>query len=355
MIIRNTSKIYICLITILILGCQFEEREQSKSLTQILEESKGQTVDTSQYQKEAPYVIGFSNASMGNPWRAFFDAWVRYEASKFEEIDRLIRTDAQDDPVKQISDIEDLVAMNVDLLIVSATDQQALAPAIENAMIAGIPVVLVDRGVATEDFVSFVGASDSEMGRIMAQNLVDMIDESGNIVMLSGVAGSSPVELRLEAAREVFDQYPDINIVGHAYTGWQSSRAKSSMENFIQANRNIDGIWADSGLLSWPALESLEESGRDFVPATGDHLVGFSKFLEANNIPGVQVRFPATMGARAVEISMKILSGESINRYEEVELEVIRSYDLSNYDIDRPDHWWVAEYDGLPQEYLDEF
>lgn len=347
--------VYFFTILLLFVGCQVDDRQQARSLTGILDNASGQMVNTANYQKEPPYVVGFSNASMGNPWRAFFDAWIRYKASQYEEIERLIRTDAQDDPVKQISDIEDLVAMNVDILIVSATDQQAIAPAVENAMASGIPVVLVDRGVITEEFVSFVGASDTDMGRIMAEELVEMIGASGNVVMLSGVAGNSPVELRLEAAEMVFDQYPDVHVVGHSYTGWQSSRAKSAMEGFIQSNRNIDGIWADSGLLSWPALEALEESGRAFVPSTGDHLLGYSKFLHKNSIPGVQVRFPATMGANAVEVAMQILRGEMIYRYVEVDLDVIRSEDLINYNIDRPDNWWIGDHEGLPEQYLEDF
>ncbi|NBB77038.1 MAG: substrate-binding domain-containing protein, partial [Bacteroidetes bacterium] len=194
------TPIFYLLCTLIVgFGCSQQESQQPASLNQILQEVADDTMETSEYTSDPPYTIGFSNASMGNPWRAFFDAWIRCQVDQYEEIENLIRTDAQDDPVKQISDIEDLLAQGVDLLIVSATDQQALAPAVENAMSQGVPVVLVDRGVRTEEFVSFIGASDSEMGRIMAEELARMIDQSGSVVMLSGVAGSSPVELRLEA------------------------------------------------------------------------------------------------------------------------------------------------------------
>lgn len=355
-IMLRTVSIFLLCTLIFGLGCSQQEDRQPASLEEILQDVADDTAITTQYQAEPPYVVGFSNASMGNPWRAFFDAWIRYQVSQYEEIENLIRTDAQDDPVKQISDIEDLIARDVDVLVVSATDQQALAPAVENAMDAGIPVILVDRGVRTEEFVSFIGASDSDMGRIMAEELVTMMGESGNVVLLSGVAGSSPVEMRLEAARKVFDEYSDIQVVGHSYTGWQSSRAKSAMEGFIQANPQIDGIWADSGLLSWPALEALEESGREFVPATGDHLIGFSQFLQEHNIPGVQVRFPATMGGRAIDVAMQVLQGRPVPRYRKVQLEVIHSKDLAKYNVqDKPENWWVGEYEGLPKQFMQDF
>ena len=128
------------------------------------------------------------------------------------------------------------------------------------------------------------------------------------------------------------------------------------MEGFIQANEEIDGIWADSGLLSWPAEEALQEAGRDFVPATGDQFIGFSKFVYENKIPAVQVRFPATMGADAVKVALKVLAGEDVPKEIMVPLVVIPSDELGEYDImDKPDDWWVGEYNDLPEEYLPEF
>jgi ribose transport system substrate-binding protein len=349
------SVILLIAIGLLLTACQPAEETpavEEPTTEEVVEEPTEAAVEES----AESYVIGFSNASTSNSWRAFFDAWVRYEASRHPEIEELIDTDAQDDPVKQIADIEDLMAQGVDLLIISPAEQEALVPAVESAMEAGIPVILVDRKVNTDNYISYVGASDTDMGRIMAEELVKMIGEKGNIVMFSGIAGASPAELRLEAAREVFAQYPDIKIVGHTYTGWQPSEAKAAMEGFIQANEQIDGIWADSGLLSWPAEEALQEAGRDFVPATGDQFIGFSKFVYENDIPAVQVRFPATMGADAVLVALKYLQGEEVEKEILVPLVVIPSSELGKYDIlDKPDDWWVGDYNDLPDEYLPDF
>ena len=177
---RYVSLLIVLLLTagLLLTACQSSPETEEAAPVKTEEAAPVKTEEAAPAETEAAaeasYVIGFSNASTSNSWRAFFDAWVRYEASRHPEIEKLIDTDAQDDPVKQISDIEDLVAQGVDLLIISPAEQEALVPAVEGAMEAGIPVVLVDRKVNTDKYVSFVGASDTDMGKIMAEELVKM-------------------------------------------------------------------------------------------------------------------------------------------------------------------------------------
>jgi ribose transport system substrate-binding protein len=164
--------------------------------------------DTAQYKKDPPYVIGFSNASVSNIWRVGMQHAIEAAAARHaDKIDKLIITDANDDPAKQAADIQDLVEREVDLLIVSPATAEALDPAVTRAMSRGIPVILVDRRVTSDNFVSFVTATDWALARFMAQWLAETLNFEGNIVMLPGLAGSSPAENRIKAAHEVFDKY----------------------------------------------------------------------------------------------------------------------------------------------------
>ena len=96
--------------------------------------------DTSQYKKEGPYTIGFSNAGLGDSWRVVMLHSMEAAAAKHkDQIKKLIITDAGHDDAKQVADIQDLMSRGVDLLIVSANTQQALDPAVSQAMAAGHP------------------------------------------------------------------------------------------------------------------------------------------------------------------------------------------------------------------------
>ncbi len=125
--------------------------------------------DTSQYKKDGPYIIGFSNAGLGDSWRVVMQHSVMKAAAEHKDkIKQLIITDAGHDDAKQVADIQDLISRQVDLLLVSANTEQALDPAISRAMQRGIPVVMVDRRIASDNFISFVTASDTMMGRLFA-------------------------------------------------------------------------------------------------------------------------------------------------------------------------------------------
>lgn len=115
-------------------------------------------------------MIGFSNASISNIWRVgLLHAIQNASARHKDKIKQLLITDASDDPAKQVSDTQDLLQRGVDLLIVSPATADALDPVVQQAMDSGVPVVLVDRRVSGDNYVSFVTASDQALGRTMAQ------------------------------------------------------------------------------------------------------------------------------------------------------------------------------------------
>ena len=127
--------------------------------------------DAAAHAQGGPYTIGFSNASISNPWRVAMLHGIEAAAERHaDQLERFIITDAGDDPSTQAADIQDLIAQGVDILLVSPVTAEALDPVIRRATRDGIPVVLVDRAVTDpESYITFVTASDQALGRISAQ------------------------------------------------------------------------------------------------------------------------------------------------------------------------------------------
>lgn len=304
--------------------------------------------------KKDEIVIGFSNASISNSWRVFMVANFKAEVALHPEIEKFYYTDANDKPDKQIADIDDLLIKGIDVLIVSPCVQDAVNPGIERAYEMGIPVILVDRGVTTDQYTTFIEASSYDMGKGMAEWLVKELNNKGKVVMLSGVAGAKPAEDRLQGAREVFEQYPDIEILGQQYTDWSPVKTKAVMEAFVQQSPQIDGVWADSGMLSLPALEVLKEAGRPLVPSTADQFNGYAKFVVKNNTRGFIYPFPAWQSREAVKYAIKAVQGEELPKYIKIPVEPIGPDDIKDYvKMDKPDFWWVGD-DQMPEEFLPE-
>ena len=160
-----------------------------------------------------------------------------------DQIKHLLITDAGHDDAKQIADIQDLVSRGVDLLIVSANTEKALDPAVSRVMKQGIPVIMVDRRTSSDNFVTFVTASDQLEGRLWAQWIVEKLNGKGNVIILGGQAGSSPNEARVRAAMQVFDQYPDIKILDTVYSDWSPVKGKQVMQAVIaKYGKKIDAV-----------------------------------------------------------------------------------------------------------------
>jgi ribose transport system substrate-binding protein len=277
-----------------------------------------------------------------------------YEVTLHDEIAEVHYTDAQDKPEKQIADVDDLLVKGIDVLIISPAVQDAVNPALEKAYDSGIPVIVFDRKATTDKYTTFIETSNYEMGKGQAEWLAKELDYKGNIVMLAGFAGSGPAEDRLRGALDVFEQHSGIKILGQQYTDWSPPKSKTVMEAWIQQFDQIDGIWAGSGLGSWPALEALKEAGRPLVPSTSEQLNAYAKFVVKNDLRGFIYPFPAWQSRDAVRYAIKAVQGEELPKYIEIPVDPIGPDEIADYvQMDESDFWWVGD-DQMPEEFLPE-
>jgi ribose transport system substrate-binding protein len=231
-------------------------------------------------------------------------------------IKKLIITDAGHDDAKQVADIQDLVSRQVDLLIVSANTEKALDPAVTRTMKSGIPVVMVDRRVASDNFVTFVTASDALMGRMFAQWIVEKLNGKGNVVILAGQAGSSPSESRMKTAMQVFSQYPDIKILDTVYSDWSPVKGKQVMQAVIaKYGHSIDAVWSAHGLQTPGSIEAFLEAGfkpGEIPPHTNADVNGGMQMALKYKVPLLEIGYPPAMGGVAIDVALKVLAGAKV-------------------------------------------
>jgi ribose transport system substrate-binding protein len=337
-------------------GSEFQLREDADG-NQVEVPQTDEMQDTSQYVTEAPWTIGYADASLSNSARVFVNNFTEWAASGYEQIEEVARTDANDSPDKQVSDIEDLLVRGVDCLIVAATSEEAVNPAIEQAMADGVPVIIQERDVTTEDFLSQINIRTYDIGTIQAEAAAEMLGGEGQVVLLEGAAGTGPAEEARRGHEEVLAEYPGIEILATEYTGWSRDEGKTIMENWLQAYDQIDAVIADSGIQQQGAYEAVAEAGRlDEVQVwTGDSLQAWIRQVDAEGIPAVIVNRPLTFGALAVDACAAILSGVEVpkNWYDPVEaLDVAALDQYIAEDVPGSDEWW--NWWDLPEEWLPE-
>jgi ribose transport system substrate-binding protein len=304
-------------------------------------------VDTTKYKKAGPYVIGFSNASVSNVWRVDFANALYSEVSRNRNmIKKLIVTDANDSPAKQVADIQDLIQQGVDLLIVSAATSEALDPIVTRAMKQGIPVVMVDRRVTSNNFVTFVTANNPATGRLYAQWLVEMLHGKGNIIMLPGIPGAGSANERMVGAMEIFSQHPDIKILDTQYTDYSPAKGKTVAAGLIQKyGKSIDGIWADGGAQVSGAMEAFVDAGyKDGeipIGICGDYNGCLLNAIK-HKVPVIDIDYPSAMGGVAVDLALDVLAGKPVPHIAQINADIMVSKGAETKSV-KADQW-VEDY-----------
>lgn len=300
--------------------------------------------DTTKYKTDPPYRIGFSNCSTSNAWAVLFWETAKWEAEKHPEITEFLTTDAGDSSAKQLSDVEDLLAKDIDALIIRPCTLDSAVPGIEKAMDMGVPVVISNRSTATDKYVTQNTTSMIQMGRNQAQWLADQLGGKGKIVSFEGPAGSGPAVERYEGAMQILKNYPEIEIVARHASKWNRAEAKSAMEDYLQSQPQIDGILNQSGIMAAGVVEAIEEAGIDpcSIPQSGDDYNGFMKWMQENQC-GMITTNPSWCSGASIIATLMILNGQPVPKQWYVRTKM---YDSSNIDevveADRSDEWFPS-------------
>ncbi|MBD3306952.1 substrate-binding domain-containing protein [candidate division KSB3 bacterium] len=327
---------------------------------QVVESFEPKQVDTAMYKKEPPFTIGFDIYWLGNSWSVQFAEEFKYEASLHQDlIGEIVITDSKGEVAKQVNNIEDLVARDVDIIVVTPLSESALIPVLKKAQNKGIPVVsnaiFVKSPEARELVVSQVNAKDVEFGRIIAEWLANELNGKGKIIALSGMPGVETSELRWEGAKSVFDQYPDIEVLVREFADWSYPKGKTVMASLLPAYPQIDGVWSGGAAMTRGAIEAFEEAGRPLVPMTGEDNNGFLKvWLERKDqFSSIAASKPTYIGSEACRLALQILRGEPVYDINTVSVPIITNEDLEKYARpEMPDSLWLRT--RLPESKIQE-
>lgn len=274
-------------------------------------------VDTTQYKKEPPYNICFSNAGVNNPWRVTGYVTMREQVEELRAqglIKNFIHVDAQGKDEKQIADIEDLIATpgKCDVLIVSPNTTEALTPAVEKACTV-LPVVVFDRGVRTDCPVVFEKTIGGyAFGISGAQFIVDNLPDGGNVLAFRILPGVDVLEQRWGAAKAIFEKAANINVVGVEFDDYDSVKTNTLVRDYLDRFGHIDAVWMDAGGVAVAALEGFQDAGQPFPVMVGEDQNDYLKFWKDNNLTAIAPTFPTFQWRTAVWAAVKILQGEPV-------------------------------------------
>lgn len=173
----------------------------------------------------------------------------------------LIITDARHDVSKQLSDVEDMLQKNVDILLINPTDSVGVQSAVMSAKKAGAVVVAIDAQ-AEGPLDSFVGSKNYDAGYKAGKYLGEKLGGKGNVAILDGIP-VVPILERVRGFEAAMKEFPNIKVVDKQNGHQERSQALNVTENMLQAHPNLNGIFSVNDVGAMGSLAAIDASGMD--------------------------------------------------------------------------------------------
>ncbi|MFN3728198.1 MAG: ABC transporter substrate-binding protein [Fimbriimonadaceae bacterium] len=251
--------------------------------------------------------IGVSIPAADHGWTAGVVYWANEAMKLYPDVEWTLAT--AEDPAKQISDIETMMAKGIDGLVVLATESAPLTPIAKQVAERGILLVNVDRGFLEPVADVFIEGDNKAFGRKSAQFIVERLRGQGNIVILEGIPSTVNTD-RVEAAKEVFAAAPGIRILDSQSGMWNRTKAHEVMQAMLVKHPKIDAVWASDDDMALGVEQAIREAGRQnemwILGGAGMKDI-VKRVMDRDPLYPANITYPPSMIAMGIQIAVSTL------------------------------------------------
>lgn len=289
------------------------------------------------------YKIFLSMSFIGNDWQAEAANMVKAMAAHKSMVDKVdLRVQvAGPNAQRQIQQVNAMVQAGADAIVIFPISPTALNSVVKNACAKGVLVFAYDAEI-TEPCAYNISIDQLEAGRVTAEWLVEKLDGKGEIVIITGVPGTSVDNLRTKAAKEVFAKHPGIKIIAEAVGMWSQAVARTELSKIL-ATRNwdqIDGLWMQVGCYTANAMQiEAGKTEQDLMPCAGEganggriQMLPMGTDVEGANgayrpmgAPRISYASPPYSGGLALKLAVRKLDGGDVPKKITLPLPIVTS------------------------------
>jgi ribose transport system substrate-binding protein len=266
-------------------------------------------------QQNEDLTIGVSLASPTIPLYVAMAKGIRERAKQLGV--EVTFTEANEDPVQQLNDVQDLIAQDVDGILISPIDEEAAVPAYEDARAADITIMSIARNTSPELEDSFIGAPWGEFGSQIAKWICDNGGDGQQVAMIKGPAGASFVEDMEDGFKKTIKADCPTSKIAFENNNAPLSPDKglASAQDALSSNPDIKVFYANNDDLAAGVIQALKEKrvSMDDVIVTGfDGTPGGLKAAQQGDLDYTIALRPEQWGRLGLETMVKKLRGEDV-------------------------------------------
>src|SRR6266404_2387796 len=226
----------------------------------------------------------------------------------------------EDDRDQQIQVVENFMSRRVSGIVLAPLDSQALVRPVENTIRANVQVVIIDSGLKSDQYVSFVATDNYKGGQMAAEHLGKLLNGKGNVILLRYAVGSASTEARENGFLDTLkNKFPELKLISSdQYAGATRETAYQASQNLLNRfGREVNGVFCPNE----PSTIAMTKALRDIGKAGGTvKMIGFDAGsqsvadMKAGDVQGLVVQNPVKMGYLGVMTIVKHLQGEKVDK-----------------------------------------
>ena len=259
----------------------------------------------------AAYALVMKGPGAGNPFWAAVEKGAKDKGAELGVDVVVVAPPAETDVQAQVSQVEDLIAQKVEGIALAPTDPGALAPVVDAAKAAGIPVVFVDT-LGSNEGVTFIGTNNEVGAALAAKYMCDNLPAGSEVAILQGVMAHSTAQFRANGSKKGLEAC-GLKVVAEQTAEWDRAKGLSVTENILAGNPNIKGIFGSNDNMALGAVEALKAAAKKDVMVVGfDANPDAAAAVLAGDMAATVAQAPANMGGFSIQALVDLKGGKTI-------------------------------------------
>ncbi|HDL5699751.1 TPA: ribose ABC transporter substrate-binding protein RbsB [Mannheimia haemolytica] len=268
----------------------------------------------------AKETIALAVSTLDNP---FFVSLKDGAQKKADELGyKLVVLDSQNDPAKELSNVEDLTVRGAKVLLINPTDSEAVGNAVAIANRNKIPVITLDRGAAKGEVVSHIASDNVAGGKMAGDFIAQKLGAGAKVIQLEGIAGTSAARERGEGFKQAIEAHK-FNVLASQPADFDRTKGLNVTENLLSSKGDVQAIFAQNDEMALGALRAVSSAKKEVVIVGFDGTDDGVKAVESGKLAATIAQQPELIGSLGVETADKVLKGEKVEAKIPVDLKVI--------------------------------
>lgn len=264
--------------------------------------------------------LALAVSTLDNP---FFVTLKEGAEKKAQELGyKLVVLDSQNDPAKELANVEDLTVRGAKVLLINPTDSDAVGNAVAIANKKNIPVITLDRGANKGSVVSHIASDNIAGGKMAGDFIAEKVGKNAKVIQLEGIAGTSAARERGEGFKQAVAAN-GFDLLASQPADFDRTKGLNVMENLLASHGSAKAVFAQNDEMALGALRAIKAAGKDILVVGFDGTDDAVKAVQGGKLAATIAQQPEKIGELGVEAADKVLKGEKVEAQIPVPLKVI--------------------------------